>query len=153
MKKIILMIFLSLSWISMHAESGCDGPFGVGDTISILKDGETVFSYTYGKDKEMDNLVDGIYADLIPIRYKIYQYSWRELLNKIDSMFVYGSENCDKQSRGEFVPYVVEDGGFRVELKEEGYDENGVGTTYITSLKTGYTLKTSVNFRTFCMFS
>lgn len=48
---------------------------------------------------------------------------------------------------------MVEDGGFRVELKEDGFEENGVATTYITSLKTGYTLKASVEFRTLCMFN
>ena len=153
MKKIIVAFFLSLACLSMRAEPGRYSPFGEGDTISILKDGETVFSYTYGTDKEKDREMDGIYADLNAVRYRIYQYSWHELLKKIDCMFVYGSENYNKQWRGEFVPYMVEDGGFRVELKEDGFEENGVGTTYITSLKTGYTLKTSVEFRTLCMFS
>lgn len=35
----------------MRAEPGWYSPFGEGDTISILKDGETVFSYIYGTGK------------------------------------------------------------------------------------------------------
>lgn len=116
------------------AEPTKESPFYDGDSITLLQNGKTICSYTFGKNASDDEEFEAIYASLGGIRWYVFKKSWSELL-----------EQASAQTTLENTSFKVSDKHFTITRKGE--------CTYIKcNHLPSYTLKVTVSFTSLCDF-